>query len=255
MLKKKVTTGSKVAATKKKAVPETKKTVGKRVAPVTGLAKYRADKAAGKLPAKKGVARKGVAAKKAGARPARKPLPSWQAPADFKPHFMEISVRTEKDGLLGTSIKGTRYVGRYDPNADDKKKFDVGSYDQATLQGVLARLSAVTFKATNEKKFPTDVKGRTEVKGAMRLPANTSFRILIRVNKKSADGSLSIVFKQVEQAVKSAKSGNMRPVILDKKDPVYRAFRKVNRILPAAFKGVLLPPKRTRGRNVEADEE
>lgn len=250
MLKKKVTTGSKVAATKKKVGTKTAPSkTAKRVAPVTGLAKYRADKAAGKLPAKKGVA------KKAGARPARKPLPSWQAPADFKPHFMEISVRTEKDGLLGTSIKGTRYVGRYDPNADDKKKFDVGSYDQATLQGVLARLSAVTFKATNEKKFPTEVKGRTEVKGAMRLPANTSFRILIRVNKKSADGSLSIVFKQVEQAVKSAKSGNMRPVILDKKDPVYRAFRKVNRILPAAFKGVLLPPKRTRGRNVEADEE
>jgi hypothetical protein len=234
--------------TAKAVVPAKKAPAKKGGAALTGLAKYRADKAAGKVPAKK----KGVA-RKTGA--ARKPLPTWQAPADFKPHFLEISVRTEKDGLLGSAIKGTRYVGRYDPEAEDKKKFDVGAYDQDTLLGVLSRLSAVTFKATNDKKFPVEVKGRTEVKGAMRLPANTSFRIVLRVNKKAADGSISIVFKSVEQSVKNAKTGRPKAVLLDKRDPVYRAFRKVNRILPAAFKAVLMPPKRTRGRNVEAEDE
>lgn len=225
------------------------------------------------------VAKKGFPAKKAGAgvarktaRPAKKPLPTWQAPADFKPHFLEIGVRTDKDGLLGSAIKATRYQGRYDPDAEDKKKFDVGGYDMATLVGVQARLAGVTFRANADRKYPSGIKERNAVetfktaegekkqrlvfRAAHRLPANTTFRILLRINKKSADGTISIVFKHVEQLVKSVKSGNLSPVLLDKKDPVYRAFRKANRILPAAFKNVLMPPKRTRGaRVVEAEEE
>jgi hypothetical protein len=128
----------------------------------------------------------------------------------------------------------------------------------------------VTFRANADRKYPSGIKERnaTETlkkedgtkrealvfRAAHRLPANTTFRILLRVNKKSADGTLSIVFKHVEQLVKSAKTGNVSPVLLDKKDPVYRAFRKANRILPAAFKNVLMPPKRTRGRNVPDEE-
>jgi hypothetical protein len=92
------------------------------------------------------------------------------------------------------------------------------------------------------------------VKGAMRLPASTSFKILLRVNRKSADGSLSVLIKHIQQGVKSAKTGRITAIDLDKKDPVYRAFRKVSRILPAAFKNVLMPPKKVRGKRVEADD-
>jgi hypothetical protein len=210
---------------------------------MTPLEKARAARAAG-----------GGVKKKATAKPARKPLPTFDAPADFKSHFLEVSLRTEKDGLLASQIKATRYQGRFDPNAEDKKKADLGGYDWATLIGIQARFAAVTFKATNDKKYPAEVKGRTEVKGAMRLPANTSFKILLRVNRKAADGTISVLIKNIQQGVKNAK-GRITAIDLDKKDPVYRAFRKAGRILPAAFKAVLMPPKRTRGKKDEADDE
>lgn len=240
------------------ALKATKKVPGKTVAakPVKKVAVKSAPaakKAMTPLEKARAARAAGGAAKKS-TKPARKPLPTFEAPADFKPHFLEVSVRTEKDGLLASAIKATRYQGRYDPNAEDKKKSDLGSYDSATLIGIQARFAAVTFKATNDKKYPAEVKGRTEVKGAMRLPANTSFKIVLRVNRKAADGSLSILIKQIQQGVKNAK-GRIVAVDLDKKDPVYRAFRKASRILPAAFKNVLMPPKRTRGKKVEADEE
>ena len=185
---------SKVAAAPAKKVAVGGKNAAKKVPvagkkPLSPLEKARLAKAGGKPVARKT------------ARPARKPLASWQAPADFKPHFIEIGVRTDKDGLLNNAIKATRYQGRYDPNAEDKKKFDVGSYDMATLVGVTARLAAVTFRANADRKYPADIKARmsTETfknpagekkerlvyRAAHRLPANTTFLILLRVNKKS----------------------------------------------------------------------
>lgn len=178
---------------------------------------------------------------KAGGKAKKKnALPVFKAPEDFKPHFVTVLMKVEKDGLLSSSAKMTRYQGRYDPNADDKKKFDVATYDQKTVQGVLSRFSMTTF-ATNAAK---------------RLPAGAVFQALLRVNRKSADGSLSVLFKGLEKAEKSQKTGRIKMVELDKKDPIYRKFRKAARILPAAFKEVLMPPKRTRGANKkEQDDE
>ncbi len=166
-------------------------------------------------------------------------LPIFKAPDDFKPYFATILFKTEKDGLLGNAIKMTRFQGRYDPEADEKKKFDMMSYDSKTVLGVLARFSMTTF-ATNAAK---------------RLPANAVFHALIRVNKKAADGSLAVGFKGLSQVVKNDK-GRVKLSEFDKKDPIYRKFRKASRILPAAFKDTVLPPKRSRGKNVkEADDE
>jgi hypothetical protein len=165
-------------------------------------------------------------------------LPIFKAPEDFKPHFMTVLMRVEKDGLLSSSVKATRYQGRYDPEADDKKKFDVMSYDPKTVLGVLSRFSMVTY-ATNAAK---------------RLPAGAVYQVLLRVNRKSADNSLSVLFKGLEVAQKSAKTGRTKMVEIDKKDPVYRKFRKAARLLPSAFKEVLMPPKRTRGANKKDDE-
>lgn len=149
-------------------------------------------------------------------------------------------VKTEKDGLLSNAIKGTRYVGRYDPQAPDKKKIDLGGYDQPTLQGILARF-AMTSYATNPVR---------------RLPANTTYKILLRVNRKAKDGSLSILFKTLTVGVKSAKTGRVVAKLLDRKEPQFRMLRKAMRIMPAAFKDVLMPPKRVRGAKVkdEGDE-
>jgi hypothetical protein len=164
-------------------------------------------------------------------------LPTFKAPEDFKPHFVTVKMKTEKDGLLSSSILVTRYQGRYDPEADDKKKFDVGTYDPKTVNGILSRFSMTTW-ATNAAK---------------RLPPSTVFQALLRVNRKSADGSLSIVFKGLDTFEKN-KKGRVVAVALDKKDPNYRKFRKASRILPAAFKDVLMPPKRVRGANKKNDE-
>lgn len=166
-------------------------------------------------------------------------LPTFKAPEEFKPHFVTVDMKTEKDGLLGKKIRMTRYQGRFDPEADAKKKFDVGTYDPATVTGVLARFAMTTW-ATNAAK---------------RLPPSTVFQALLRVNKKKDGGVLSIIFKGLSMAVKNEKTGKVKLKPLDKKDPIYRKFRKASRILPAAFVDVLMPPKRVRGANKKKDDD
>jgi hypothetical protein len=204
-------------------------------------------------------AKKGFPARKPGtapARPARKPLPTFKAPADFKPHFLLLQVKTEADGLIASQVKAVRYQGRFDREVDDKKKFDMAGYDMPTVVGIAARLGGVTYKATNDKKFPADPKKRAAFKGAARLPAKTTFQILIRVGKKSADGSLTTGVKQIWQAVTNPATGRQKLVELEKTDLCYRAIRKSSRFLPAAFVNVQMPPKRTRGsRKAESEDD
>ena len=163
-------------------------------------------------------------------RAPRAPIPTWQAPSDFKPFFAEIVVKTDKDGLLAPVIRGTRFQGRWKPDVEPKKKFDMATYDQPTLTAVLSRLSMVTYTAG----------------AAKRLPSNQIYRLIIRVMKKSKDNSVGTRLIQIDR-VKRLKSGRVKLELLDKMDADYRKFRKAFRcILPCAFKSVLLPPKRTR---------
>lgn len=228
-------------------------------APATSNAKAATAKTG--VPAKKGApVRRGFggAAAKTGTRPARKrkPLPQFKAPADFKPHFLLLTMSTEADGLFATSIKGVRYQGRFDRDADEKKKFDMSEYDYGTLCGIAARIGGVTYKATNDKKMPVLPKERATFKGAARLPAKQTFQILLRVGRRAADNTLTTGVKQIWQAVPSTKTKGLRLAELAKTDPAYRMIRKSSRFLPAAFVNVQMPPKRTRGRrNQEESEE
>lgn len=201
-----------------------------------------------KTPAYKKAIEKIPAKKTAKGKPAKKAIPIFKAPADFKPHFLLVQVATEKDGLLGIQAKATRYQGKFDREAADKKKFDLGSYDQRTLMGIQARLSAVTFKPTNDRKYDVNPKNRVNVKGSHRLPASTIFQILMRAGKKSADQSLTASVKNIWQIVQNEKTGRQGLKELEKTDPVYRMIRRASRFLPAAFKEVQMPPKRTRGK-------
>jgi hypothetical protein len=198
---------------------------------------------------------KGKGGKSAKAGKSKKKGPTWKAPEEFKPHFLEVSVKTDKDGLFSTSISGTRYQGSYNPEAEDKKKFAMESYDPDTLRGILARISAVTYKSNVEKRYPDEIKNRVKVKGSMRLPANTHFKLVMRVAKKAADDSLTVAFKHIMQGVKSEKTGRIKAIELDKKDPVYRSIRKSKNILPAAFKEVKTPPKKTRKSKKDDSDE
>jgi hypothetical protein len=211
----------------------------------------------------------GGAAKKAKAK-AKPGQFTFDAPSDFKPFFLEVTVRTEKDGLLGNQIKAIRYVGRYDPQAEDKKKFDISAYDTKTLIGLQARLAQVTFKNNATKFYPAsikernakikvknkttgEVKERAEFGSAFRLTPNTTYRILFRIGKKSADNSITVGTKAVSQVVLVNSVKKLKA--LEKTDPVYKAFMKARRFMAAAFKDVLLPPKRTRGANKKADAD
>ncbi len=165
---------------------------------------------------------------------------------------MLVTLKTEKDGLVGIDMKATRFQGRFDRDADDKKKADLGAYDPRTLMGIAARLSAVTYKTNAEKRFDAEIKKRQDTKGGHRLPASTMFQVLMRIGKKSADQTITAGIKQVWQIVDNGK-GRAVPKELEKTDPVYRAIRKSARIMPAAFKDVQMPPKR--GRKADADEE
>lgn len=205
------------------------------------------------------VKKKGFPARKDGAakkpKTKKKPLPTFKAPADFKPHFLLVQFKTEADGLLGTQLKAVRYQGRFDRDAEEKKKFDMANYDMNTVVGIAARLAGVTFKATNEKKFPMDPKQREGFKGAARLPAKAVFQVLIRVGKKAKDNSLTAGVKQVWQAVLSEKTGRVKMKELEKTDVCYRAIRKASRTLPAAFANVQMPPKKTRGKRTEEEAD
>lgn len=208
----------------------------------------------------------------------KKGPPIYKAPDDFKPHFLEVKIATDKDGLLSNSIEAIRYQGKYDPEAPDKKKANLLSYDVPTLLGILARLSSATFKTNAEKFYPVDIEERNEteklvkdgkkVKDAdgkqkvalvhrtsKRLPPNTSFKLLLRIGKRSKDDALTVSFKFIKQGVLNKKSGKIKAVELDKKDPAYRAIRKSARILPAAFKKVQMPPKPVRGGKKSKDDD
>lgn len=149
-----------------------------------------------------------------------------------------VLVKTDKDGLLSNAIRATRYQGRYDPDAPEKKKFDLASYDQPTVQGILGRLSGATY-VTNVDK---------------RLPKNRVFSLQLRVIKKAKDNSLAVSFKSISYKEKN-KKGRVVDIELDKKDPLYRKIRKASRTLPGAFKDTINPPKRVRGKVVDKDDE
>lgn len=206
----------------------------------------------------------------------------FDAPSDFKGAFYMMELKTEKDGLLGGTVKATRYVGQYKEDAEEKKMFDLASYDLPTLLGVSSRLAGRTFKVNGKKIMPSNVEERNQTEkvrnaegkvqkdaegnvkmkytygSGYRLPANTTFLVLLRAGVSKAKGNiLTVGVRQVEQLVVVKKNGVERTkrVLLDKKDPAYRMFVGARRFLPAAFLNAMLPPKRVRGQIVKPKGE
>lgn len=237
---------------KAKAVAEAKKVVKKAKEQATAsvaVKKAKVNPISKKAPAKTASAT---------ARPARAPLPQFEAPSDFKSHFVEVRFKTELDGLVATHMKLLHVKGRYnfeDPSQIDEKKIsEVNKYSPQTVWGVASRLGGVTYKPTNDKKYDVNPAKRVAAKGSQRLPASTMFAMILRVNRRSKDGTISVLVKAVYQIAASKKSGVVKRILLTKEDPVYRLIRKCARVMPAAFTDVLMPPKRTR-RRADADSE
>ncbi len=218
-------TAKKAPVKSSKKAPAKKATkTGKELTP---LEKARAARAAGK---------KGAAPKK------RSKLPVFKAPEGFKPHFIELTMKTEKDGLLGGKIRAIRIKGQYnldvlkDKSQEGRKYWDVQSFNPEVFAGLVARFGA--------KMFVTNA--------ARRLPANTTYKLLIRVGKKSADDSLSATIRWVKKLAEVR--GKKKFVELENKDPEARRIKGAKRFLPAAFTATIEPPV-VRGRRKAAKDE
>lgn len=158
--------------------------------------------------------------------------PVWEAPSDFAPASFAFKLRSDRWGMVDTrSVSGERIRGRWD-NAD-AKRFDLATYDHATLRAFAMAISAATY-ATNP---------------ARRLPPNQAFLFIVRCVKAKDTGILRARFIAI--ATKS-KTDKKLVWYEDKKDLVYRKLRRAARILPSVFVDVQLPPKIRRGQ-VEED--
>lgn len=170
--------------------------------------------------------------------------PEWPVPSDFKPHHLLVEFTTDEDGMLARGLKAVRYVGAIEEDKDPRKMFDLATYDPETLTAIAARLGMVTFHST----------GRPNKAGiSPRLPANTTFRLHIRVSKVKGD-LLKATINKIFAVTK--RKGKEKVIMLGKTDPAYRKIRSINRHLAAAFVNVMAPPARTRAsRRKEADDE
>ena len=218
-------------ATLKKPTPAaTKSVVAKK--PVAKASSVAPAKKAAPVAAKKGVPAKKVPAKKAGSAPARV-KPKWMAPADFKPAFFNFTFQTDDQALIiPESVNGLRYRGRWDN--EEAKTFDLRDYDVSSLIGFVARMSAAIW-APNVLR---------------RITPEATWRMVVRVTRRSVDGSLAV--RIIGVAIK--KEGKKAKWIEDKTDMDLRKIRRAARWLPAAFTDVQLPPSTRRTKKEDADE-
>ena len=188
----------------KKVVPAAKKTIAakKSSANMTPLEKARLARASGKSTTKR----------KAGtARP--KPYGLFKAPKDFKPFFVEVAVRVDKDGVI-SNLKATKYRGR--PDTENVKTVDLGLYEPQTLIKLAARLAGPSFVNKVDK----------------RLPAGATAKIMYRVGKKAEGNVLTVGIKGISLKLDGDKT-KFKP--LEKSDPRYRVLRKSGHFTAAAY--------------------
>lgn len=203
-------------------------------------------KAAEKEIGKKAKAKKGKAGKP--------PTYSWQAPDTFTTSFpVEVTLKTEKDGMPGGVWRVRRYKGKYVPaeaEQEGKKWWNLAKIDPHTYNALVSRLSLVLFHPT----------GRLNKAGVSpRLAPNTVYQVLLRCGKKKADDSLTARINAVNVIeVKKNKRGERveKATELDKKDVNVRKFKKANKHLPAAFRALAeLPAKPSRRKKADEDED
>lgn len=183
---------------------------------------------------------------------------TYVPPSDFKPFFLEITFKTEQDGMvnLHNDFQVNYHKGRYDD--DEKKKYDMWEFDPKTVASVFARLSPKLFHATGRKLI-----NREGVEVPKRLEPNKVYRVVFRViAKKDPNGVhekiLGVTLRHVfiTKRVKNKKTGETttKVVELNTKDPFRRMFAGATKFLACAFKSMMQPPKGRRPKKVEEDE-
>lgn len=173
---------------------------------------------------------------KASKKPAakKKAKVTFQAPSDFKPCFIELTFRVGADSLAHPKFKIERVKGKWDN--PDNKRFNMLEYDAQTALALTGRLFGRMFV----------------VNPAKRIPANSSYKLIIRVNRKSKDNTIGASVKEVAHLVKKEGKKAKWVWFSDKKDPVFRKIRSANRFLAGAFTDIQLPPS---GKRAKAQSE
>lgn len=200
---------------------------GKPAAGAPGAKKTAPAKAVKKVAAKK------KAAKKAG------PI-LFKAPEDHKPAFFEVEFETLRDGLIrGGSIVVNRVKGKWDN--PDAPRFNLAEYDVATLLGIATRLGAMS-SAPNIAK---------------RLAPKSKFGLILRVNKRSKDGSIAVGYKGAK-FLGVGKGDKPKWFWVNAKSTgealmLHRRMRKMTRFLAGAFVEVQLPPSKRKKKAAEEE--
>lgn len=158
---------------------------------------------------------------------------TFAAPDDMKPCFIELLFRTQEDGLIGPKFRCIRIKGNWDN--DNAKRYDMMEYDASTVTALIARISAKTF-ATNALR---------------RLPADSSFKLIIRAGKSSIDGNLRATVKSIAKLAPRASGKSVWKELTDPKDLIRRKLRATARFLPGALVSIQLPPSGRKPKSVE----
>lgn len=169
----------------------------------------------------------------------RAPLPSFKAPADMKPCFIEFDFKTAKDGLVGPGMNISRVKGGWALKDEDGKpknrRYNMFEYDPKTAAALISRFCTPMWKTKIDK----------------RLPGNTTFRVIFRVGVKKDSDVLRATIAAVFQ-VKEIKGKNRLVKLEDSTDVNRRLIRRVGKYLPGALTSMQLPPV---GRAKKEEEE
>lgn len=156
--------------------------------------------------------------KNGSAKKAKRVLPVFKPPEEFKPFFFRAAARIGKDGFP-TDIKLVRIKGSL--KNENAKTVDMSLWDPQTYVRFCTRYGVGTF-VTNPDK---------------RLPAGMMVKFAGRVSIKSATGGLNVGLKEFKLVDPKTKKGKeIGPKT--KEAPVYRLARKPAKFLPAAFVSV-----------------
>lgn len=162
-------------------------------------------------------AKKAGKGKKGSAKKAKRQLPVFKAPEEFKPFFFRAIAKIGKDGFV-TDMKVTRIKGS--PKNENAKTVDMALHDPLTFARICTRYGTGTF-VTNPDK---------------RLPAGMALKFLGRVSVKSATGGLNVGLKEFRLVdLKTKKGKEIGPKT--KEAPIYRLARKPAKFMAAAFVG------------------
>lgn len=157
-------------------------------------------------------------AKKGSAKKAKRVLPVFKPPEEFKPFFFRASARIGKDGFP-IDIKLVRIKGSL--KNENAKTVDLSLWDPQTYVRFCTRYGVGTFMTNPDK----------------RLPAGMAIKFAGRVSVKSSTGGLNVGLKEFKLVDPKTKKGKeIGPKT--KEAPVYRLARKPAKFLPAAFTGV-----------------